>query len=397
MEQTAPTSDGLLNVPRRLGLALSGGGYRAAAFHVGVLKRLAEDDLLEQVSALSTVSGGSLIAAALFATSGGQWPSSKAYRDNVYPRLEGLLTSTDLLSLRALGVAGVLKFNVKLLTRRARILASRLESEWGVRASLKDLPDSPLWWINTTCVETGKNWRFGKRHMGDWVFGKNHSAPFKVAEAAAASAAVPYAIGALRVTLPRGGWYDTHPGTRAIMGSKSPHRLRVRLWDGGAYENLGLEALYKPSGLKDCDVLICSDASGPLPMFEWSTPFDLFRGRLWSPRLLDVTSDQIRALRSRFLVRDFETKTVEGVLIRLGLSTRAIDLKTLGVREAETYDAYLSDSDAEMASREPTALTRLSKASYERVARNGWEVTDATLASRLPQLMSTRRTWGMTR
>jgi NTE family protein len=47
----------------RLGLALSGGGFRAALFHIGVLARLAEIDLLRQVEVLSTVSGGSIIGA----------------------------------------------------------------------------------------------------------------------------------------------------------------------------------------------------------------------------------------------------------------------------------------------------------------------------------------------
>lgn len=47
----------------RLGVALSGGGFRAAFFHLGVLRRLAELDLLRHVATLSTVSGGSILAA----------------------------------------------------------------------------------------------------------------------------------------------------------------------------------------------------------------------------------------------------------------------------------------------------------------------------------------------
>ncbi|MGR8931448.1 MAG: patatin-like phospholipase family protein [Gammaproteobacteria bacterium] len=47
----------------KLGLALSGGGFRAALFHLGVLARMAELDLLRHVQVLSTVSGGSIIGA----------------------------------------------------------------------------------------------------------------------------------------------------------------------------------------------------------------------------------------------------------------------------------------------------------------------------------------------
>ena len=45
----------------KLGLALAGGGFRASLFHLGVLRRMAELDLLRSVEVLSTVSGGSII------------------------------------------------------------------------------------------------------------------------------------------------------------------------------------------------------------------------------------------------------------------------------------------------------------------------------------------------
>jgi predicted acylesterase/phospholipase RssA len=47
----------------KVGLALSGGGFRASLFHIGVLARLAELDMLHRVEVLSCVSGGSIIGA----------------------------------------------------------------------------------------------------------------------------------------------------------------------------------------------------------------------------------------------------------------------------------------------------------------------------------------------
>lgn len=47
----------------KLGVALAGGGFRASLFHVGVLRRMAEMDLLRHVEVLSTVSGGSIVGA----------------------------------------------------------------------------------------------------------------------------------------------------------------------------------------------------------------------------------------------------------------------------------------------------------------------------------------------
>src|ERR1044071_10071481 len=49
--------------PVRLGLALAGGGFRATLFHLGVLVRLAELDLLRHLHVISSVSGGSILAA----------------------------------------------------------------------------------------------------------------------------------------------------------------------------------------------------------------------------------------------------------------------------------------------------------------------------------------------
>ena len=47
----------------KVGLALSGGGFRASLFHIGVLAKLAELDLLRHVEVISCVSGGSIIGA----------------------------------------------------------------------------------------------------------------------------------------------------------------------------------------------------------------------------------------------------------------------------------------------------------------------------------------------
>jgi predicted acylesterase/phospholipase RssA len=47
----------------KIGLALSGGGFRASLFHIGVLAKLAELDVLKHVEVLSCVSGGSILGA----------------------------------------------------------------------------------------------------------------------------------------------------------------------------------------------------------------------------------------------------------------------------------------------------------------------------------------------
>ena len=60
----AAATGGTAGVRRdKLGLALSGGGFRASLFHLGVLRRMAELDILRDVEVLSTVSGGSITGA----------------------------------------------------------------------------------------------------------------------------------------------------------------------------------------------------------------------------------------------------------------------------------------------------------------------------------------------
>ena len=47
----------------KIGLALSGGGFRASIFHLGVIRRLEELGIMREVDVISAVSGGSIIAA----------------------------------------------------------------------------------------------------------------------------------------------------------------------------------------------------------------------------------------------------------------------------------------------------------------------------------------------
>ena len=371
----------------KLGLALSGGGFRAATFHLGLLLRLADQDLLEAVSGLSTVSGGSLAVSLIVTRSGMCWPGSKDFREKVLPQVRRVFTNVDLLTL-GVGLRGALRYRSKLVTDRAAVLAESLMRNWGVTSTLDQLPDNPVWWINTTSLETGKNWRFSKREMGDWQFGRHYNPRFRLAGAAAASAGVPYAIGLLKFHLPSDGWFKTDPSTRRPLERTAPPTPTVRLWDGGAYENLGLEAFYKPrEPLRDCDFLICSDASGPLapPQSFPDKIGALFRGDLATPRLFDVASDQIRALRSRMFMADVTEGRVRGALLRMGNSVREIHIKSgVGVGQPASYDSYLSEQDVTRALSFPTGLKAVDPAMFDLIVRHGYELADAVLTTYSP-------------
>ena len=57
------SKDKATSPPPRIGLALSGGGFRASIFHLGVIRRLEELGIMKYVHTISAVSGGSIIAA----------------------------------------------------------------------------------------------------------------------------------------------------------------------------------------------------------------------------------------------------------------------------------------------------------------------------------------------
>ena len=49
----------------KIGLALSGGGFRASLYHLGLVRFLRDAGILSQVSHITSVSGGSILAAHL--------------------------------------------------------------------------------------------------------------------------------------------------------------------------------------------------------------------------------------------------------------------------------------------------------------------------------------------
>ncbi len=377
---------------RSIGLALSGGGVRAATFHLGVLARLAEDTLLERVTFISTVSGGSMAAGLVFALAGHGWPTSATYRDDVLPRAYQLLTGKSL----------QVSFLGRWLTRpwlwrggRAMALASSLRSLWGITMRLSDLPHTPRWVINATLFETGKNWRFAPRRMGDYRYGYVLNPDFPVAEAIAASAAVPGLIGPLVLSTARFAWVRYARGGKETTPN-NPATPRVRLWDGGVYDNLGVEALFKPGRAKryrdEYDFLIVSDASAALGF-----PPPRYQYHLRGLRLIDTATDQVRSLRARSLAGHFLQVPTSGAYLRMGNSSPTIARQArLGQAEAtQLGDGCLADEEVSRAAGHATTLRQLSDEQFQCLFRHGWEVAQGTLRAYFPAL-TPHRTWSHT-
>jgi len=128
---------------KRIGLALSGGGYRATVFHLGMLSYMAENNLLEKVAHISTVSGGSIAMGLIYRFNSFKWPTSEEYLENVHEEVIAFLQKHSLLEdnmttslVKSAATNGLLALNKKMLRR--------LEGKtWGLDKDIQELDDHP--------------------------------------------------------------------------------------------------------------------------------------------------------------------------------------------------------------------------------------------------------------
>lgn len=255
--------------PPLVGLALSGGGARAMAFHLGCFRALHDHGLLDRVNVISSVSGGSVFAAC--------W----AYRGEDFSAFDAHMTSvlrrgikTDIMR-EVFGSAEWIKIVATMLVTGGLSIVFRLLAlALSVPRSILNLPTArieaalhettrrlPVWGSLTTAFEralqrklfseatvdqvkrpgltviinacdlkTGTAFRFGSGKSGGWRYGDIAGERVSVAKAVAASAAFPILLPPLVETF-----------TFDKRGEQSKHT--VALTDGGVFDNLGVAVL----------------------------------------------------------------------------------------------------------------------------------------------------------
>jgi NTE family protein len=253
-----------------------------------------------------------------------------------------------------------------------------LEKKWKLSQSLRDLPDVPVFRFNSTTYESGKNWRFSKEKMGDYLTGYIENPDFPLSSAVAASAAFPGLIGPLRMN--RKG-----KSRRAsdIGNAETSKRLKdfdkLWLWDGGVYENLAVESLYKNRNLqKNLSFLVVSDASGQLGVEtrRWGMSFPYFLSPF---RLINIATDQIRSLRARDLIACFTEHPELGRYLYISNSVPEI-YKRAGRPQPMSVVGYQDEQIVAKCSRYPTNLRRMTVEDYDHLSMRGYEVARATFA-----------------
>ncbi len=371
-----------------IGLALSGGGFRATGYHLGVLARLAKEKRLEDVSYLSTVSGGSMCIGMVYALNGFKWPTSDEYLNKVMPEAREMMTSMGLLFKL---ISWVFRMPLRLLSTRASALSYLMKRYWEIDFRLKDIPDKPRWMINATCYETGKNWRFENFRMGDYKFGYTHDTDIPLSDAVAASAGFPGPIGPLVLKTGKFNWFKYEKELRGPVGQKDPNThmerktkpiqpafSKVHLWDGGLYDNLGLEGLhnFRDGWREGVDFLIVSDASGRAKSEKYNILKALLR------MITGVTMDQIRSLRSRAVLERMLNPNGEdpGGFLQIGNTCEHVLKNSEKKAEIPTLRPKCLDKEkADKAANMGTTIKTLSQEDFDLLFRHGFEVADYTL------------------
>lgn len=227
---------------KAVGLAFSGGGSRAIAFHYGVIEALHDLEIDHKIDVVSAISGGAVIGA-LWALYLKDWNS---FKNKIELILEKGLEATVLKKLKRpfIFVEQILHLGLD-----PYLLAEAMDELVLNDITLGDLPDKPFLILNATDLRTGSNFKFSKSLSGSYKDGGVDLCKMKLSQAVACSAAYPLCFRAKKISLNE---------TKDVF-----------LTDGGAYDCLGASTLMPDKDesvsilVQKCKTLITSDASAP--------------------------------------------------------------------------------------------------------------------------------------
>ena len=222
---------------KRIGLALSGGGFRAAGYHLGVFRKLEELGLLDKIDLFSCVSGGSIAGAFLCANWG---------KSDVLDRLETYLRT------KSIAISSVVGGLLNPFTSRLDELAETYDRDLFDKKKLSTLKAGPRIYLNATNLATGNMFFFvaggnGKTELGEHELGQSSASKIKISDAVAASSAFP----------------PVFPPFQLDRGEFPSEKVDyITLTDGGVYDNLGVNPLLRIERNK-LDYALVSDGGKP--------------------------------------------------------------------------------------------------------------------------------------
>lgn len=296
-------------------LCLSGGGYRAMLFHVGVLWRLNEIGWLPKLNRISSVSGGSITAGVLAMN----WKnlefedgSAGNFEDEIVAPIKKLASRTiDFSSV----ITGALWFG-SIGDKLAEAYRDHLFGATTLQDIIDEVPGkSPRFVFNATNVQSGVLWRFMKPYMRDYRVGEIKNPTIDLAVAVAASSAFPPVLSPVEMDLDPENF--TKGSGTDLQGDE--FRTQVVLTDGGVYDNLGLETAWKRY-----KTILVSDAGGGFAA-EADPARDWVRH---SARVLFTIDNQVRSLRKRQVIESFKAKIRKGAYWSISADSKDYQIAT---------------------------------------------------------------------
>jgi NTE family protein len=346
----------------RLALCLSGGGFRAALFHLGALRRLNELGVLSKVHTISSVSGGSILAAHL-ATNLRPWPEPGA-------RFERWDDVIDIpfrqFVKRNIRTGPILKrFLAPWNWARPSVSVKALEAcyhSYLTQLTLDQLPQRPNFVFCATDMVHGVSWVFERTRVGSYQAGYLKPAPpWPLARAVAASSCFPPIFSPLPMTLD--GGQTTSDGIGRL--AKTWEHMSVS--DGGLYDNMGLQPVERHG------TVLVSD--GGLP-FVPTIPSGLF-GR--AKAYLAITGKQAGAVRKRLLIAQYQKKERGGAFWGIGSAASSYR------ENAEGFAKLLA---TEVIARIRTDMDAFSEDETGVLMNHGYLLADVALRTHAPHLIA---------
>jgi NTE family protein len=357
---------------RTIGIALSGGGYRAALFGLGSLWRLNEVGLLGRLDRITSVSGGSILAGVL----ANNWKKLEFSDGRARNFCEFVAEPVQEFCDKTIDIGAGLKGMLLPFKTAGDFLSDRYAKELFGDAMLKDLPNTgkgegPKFIFYATNMQTGRSFRFRQDMVADYILGISRTAEVSLANVVAASSAFPPLFSPIVL--------ETNPDAWESPGRELPNlaklRRRIVLADGGVYDNMGLESL-----VDNVDIVLVSDAGAPFEIDENPFEDNLFQ----LGRVRDILIDQTRSLRKRWLISDLEVGRKHGAY--WGIGTEIEDFKAAGALTADNeVTAGLEGI--------PTRLCRFEPEIQGRLVNWGYALADAALRVRAKLDLGPAATW----
>ncbi len=355
-----------------VGLAISGGGYRATLFALGSLWRINDFGLLPKIKTITSVSGGSIIAAYLAMN----WRKLEFDQHGVAINFREIIANpicgfcSKGIDIKA-GLSGFFSFKDTIGDR----VAYEYDKALFKGVSIKDIPEKPDFIFYGSNYQTGSSVIFRRDVISDYKIGIYPNPNISLAKVVGISSAFPPILSPVSLRTNPDNWIKSK---NADHFADRNLRTKLMLCDGGLYDNLGIEALWKIDGKYRYNHLLVCDAGAPFKVFA-----DLKNN--WISQLLrmtDLMTDQQRALRKRTLFTFADQGFYK--VAYWGINTRIEEYKV---------DSYLINN-SESTDRLAFLRTRLNafNAGEQNALINwGYALSDASIRYRQMQLLDVQK------